>query len=104
MPSPPVTWTKKAKADIQEITEFYVSSSDRQTAVRTIATIVSKTNYLADNPMIGNRIEGLDERYQFWYAVDNKFRIYFKRLSKTRIKVLRVRSSKSRLLKITELE
>jgi plasmid stabilization system protein ParE len=72
------------------ITDFYLDRTDPATATRSIATIISKCRYLAENQMIGRRLEGYGDEYQSWLALNNRYVIYFRRTGQNSIKVIRV--------------
>lgn len=90
MPSASVRFTRRARADIDSITDYYLDLTDPATAARNVAIIISKCRYLAENPMIGRRLEGYNDEYQSWLALNNKYVIYFRRTGLNSIKVLRV--------------
>ena|SRR5438045_2198825 len=91
MPPPRVTLTLDAQDDLDNLTDHLLDSNvEYEVVTLRLSILVSKFRYLANNPMIGRKIEGLPNQYQFWLALDNKYVIYFKRTGRNSLKVLRV--------------
>lgn len=96
--------SRKAQADLREITAFYLKNANREVAARNIATIRADINYIAQTPMIGKKTPGLSATYRYWYALDTKYKVYFRQLGPSLIRVLRIYPSRANPLTPTDID
>jgi plasmid stabilization system protein ParE len=97
-----VKLTRKAQADLRDISYFYLKIN-KEMAVHQKATIAKDLRRLADNPMLGSKDEDLGDPYRYWYVLGMEYRVYFKRLGSNSIKVLRIWPSRKPPLEPSEI-
>ncbi|NWJ49121.1 MAG: type II toxin-antitoxin system RelE/ParE family toxin [Chloroflexi bacterium] len=91
---PIVDFTNRAKEDLRQIFEHWVRKYESDTYARLSGTLLKEIEKLAENPMLKRNVEGAPEYIKMWAIMNGSFRVYFERMDKNAIKVLRVYSAK----------
>ncbi len=96
-----VRYTNQAALDLEEISDFYADSMDEATAKRMLALIKQDISNLAVTPLLGQKVKGRD--YEVWYALGQRYKVYYHRQGPRTIQVYRVWPSRRRPLDPSEI-
>lgn len=97
-------YTRKAFADILEITAYYLRISDLAATTRIVSAIYNEIQNLANSPSAGGvQVEDMSPRFRRWTILNRKYYVYFTRLKDGNIAILRIYSAKRKPLKPEEI-
>lgn len=97
-----VRWRNEALEDIEDILRFLQEhGADKARTTEVNRAIVTKARWISTRPSIGNPIE--DTPYRVTYAVDFRYGIYYRELSKATIRVLAVKHTSQERPTVEEL-